>query len=70
MENSFRLMYIEAGVIGKQGARWRPRVHDLHHTAAQHRVEAWYRDGEDVQHMLPQFYEYAPANLFECRGAR
>jgi integrase/recombinase XerD len=31
-----------------------PRLHDLRHTAAVHRVTAWYRSGEDVQRLLPQ----------------
>lgn len=30
-----------------------PRVHDLRHTFAVHRVQQWYRDGEDVQALLP-----------------
>ena len=35
-----------------------PRLHDLRHTAAVHRVLAWYRDGKDVQHLLPQLATY------------
>jgi integrase/recombinase XerD len=31
-----------------------PRLHDLRHTAAVHRVVAWYRSGQDVQRLLPQ----------------
>ena len=31
-----------------------PRLHDLRHSAAVHRVLAWYRSGKDVQHLLPQ----------------
>jgi integrase/recombinase XerD len=31
-----------------------PRLHDLRHTAAVHRVIAWYRSGKDVQRLLPQ----------------
>jgi integrase/recombinase XerD len=58
VEHLFRLVCVEAGVVGKEGARWRPRIHDLRHTAAQHRVEAWYRDGKNVQHMLPQLATY------------
>jgi site-specific recombinase XerD len=30
-----------------------PRLHDLRHTAAVHRVLSWYRSGQDVQRMLP-----------------
>jgi integrase/recombinase XerD len=32
----------------------RPRIHDIRHTAAQHRIEAWYRDRKDVQQLLPK----------------
>jgi integrase/recombinase XerD len=35
-----------------------PRLHDLRHTAAVHRVIAWYRDGKDVQRLLPQLATY------------
>lgn len=35
-----------------------PRLHDLRHTAAAHRVLAWYRDGKDVQRLLPQLATY------------
>jgi integrase/recombinase XerD len=30
-----------------------PRLHDLRHTAAVHRVLSWYRSGQDVQRLLP-----------------
>lgn len=35
-----------------------PRLHDLRHTAAVHRVVAWYRTGKDVQRLLPQLATY------------
>lgn len=35
-----------------------PRLHDLRHTSAVHRVLAWYRDGKDVQRLLPQLATY------------
>jgi integrase/recombinase XerD len=35
-----------------------PRLHDLRHTAAVHRVIAWYRTGKDVQRLLPQLATY------------
>lgn len=35
-----------------------PRMHDLRHTAAVHRVIAWYRSGQDVQRLLPQLATY------------
>jgi integrase len=33
-------------------------MHDLRHTAAVHRVIAWYRSGQDVQRLLPQLATY------------
>ncbi|MEM9670476.1 MAG: tyrosine-type recombinase/integrase [Pseudomonadota bacterium] len=35
-----------------------PRLHDLRHTAAVHRLVAWYRSGKDVQRLLPQLATY------------
>lgn len=35
-----------------------PRLHDLRHTAAVHRVLAWYRAGKDVQLLLPHLATY------------
>lgn len=35
-----------------------PRLHDIRHTAAVHRVIAWYRSGRDVQRLLPQLATY------------
>jgi integrase/recombinase XerD len=35
-----------------------PRLHDLRHTAAVHRVLTWYRAGKDVQRLLPQLATY------------
>lgn len=39
-------------------ARYQPRLHDIRHTAAVHRVIAWYRAGADVQRLLPQLAAY------------
>ena len=39
-------------------ARYQPRIHDIRHTAAVHRVIAWYRTGADVQRLLPQLATY------------
>ena len=39
-------------------ARYQPRIHDIRHTAAVHRVVAWYRAGADVQRLLLQLATY------------
>jgi len=46
-----------AGVRGAPGQRG-PRLHDLRHTFAVHRLLAWYRDGGDVQTRLPLLATY------------
>ena len=47
-----------AGIACPVGERCPPRLHDLRHTAAVHRVVAWYRSGRDVQRLLPQLATY------------
>lgn len=47
-----------AGIQRESSARYQPRIHDLRHTAAVHRVVAWYRTGADVQRLLPQLATY------------
>ena len=47
-----------AGIECPIGEPRPPRLHDLRHTAAVHRVIAWYRSGEDVQRLLPQLATY------------
>jgi site-specific recombinase XerD len=47
-----------AGVSRERGARYQPRIHDVRHTAAVHRLIAWYRAGLDVQLRLPQLATY------------
>jgi len=47
-----------AGINCPLGEPRPPRLHDLRHTAAVHRVVAWYRAGQDVQRLLPQLATY------------
>lgn len=47
-----------AGIERPIGEPGPPRLHDLRHTAAVHRVVAWYRSGQDVQRLLPQLATY------------
>ena len=46
------------GVRRTDGARHGPRLHDLRHTFAVHRLLAWYREGADVQARLPWLATY------------
>jgi integrase/recombinase XerD len=47
-----------AGIGCPPGSSRPPRLHDLRHTAAVHRVIGWYRDGKDVQQLLPKLATY------------
>src|SRR5208282_3109681 len=52
LEDAFLRLRQHVG-IGRQNARYQPRLHDLRHTFAVHRLIAWYRTGADVQRLLP-----------------
>jgi integrase/recombinase XerD len=58
VEESFQRPRERAGVRRSDGARYQPRLHDLPHTFAVHRLIAWYRQGADVQRLLPQLPVY------------
>jgi integrase len=45
-------------VLRQDKARYQPRLHDLRHSAATHRLLSWYQNGVDVQRMLPQLATY------------
>lgn len=47
-----------AGIECPPGELRPPRLHDLRHSAAVHRVLAWYRTGKDVQRLLPKLATY------------
>ena len=54
----FQALRRAAGIECPVGELRPPRLHDLRHTAAVHRVIAWYRSGRDVQRLLPQLATY------------
>jgi len=48
-----------AAGIFRPGGPWRqPRMHDLRYTFAVHRITSWYKQGVDVQRMLPALAVY------------
>ncbi len=47
-----------ARIYREKEARYQPRVHDIRHTMAVHRLLSWYREGADVQRLLPQLSTY------------
>jgi site-specific recombinase XerD len=58
MEYAFQRIRQKAGIIRADGTRYQPRLHDLRHTFAVHRLTSWYRDGKDVQRLLPHLSVY------------
>jgi site-specific recombinase XerD len=54
----FQRVRRQAGVQRETGASYPPRLHDIRHTSATHRLIAWYRGGADVQKLLPQLATY------------
>lgn len=47
-----------AGIAKADGESRNPRIHDLRHTFAVRRLLAWYREGRDVQSLLPKLSVY------------
>ena len=58
VEHTFRRLCEYTGVRRTDGARYQPRLHDLRHTFAVHRLTSWYQQGADVQKLLPQLSTY------------
>lgn len=54
----FQRLRNTAGIDRPAGEPRPPRLHDIRHTAAVHRVLAWYRAGKDTQRLLPQLATY------------
>ena len=57
-ENAFCHIRKAANVFRDDGARYQPRLHDLRHAFAVHRLVTWYRQGADVQRLLPLLSTY------------
>lgn len=58
LQMAFAMIREGAGVRRYDGARYQPRLQDLRHTFATERVVSWYREGRDVQDMLPVLSTY------------
>lgn len=55
---AFRRLCEIADIRRDGGARNQPRMHDLRHSAAVHRVTAWYRCDADLNDLLPKLATY------------
>jgi site-specific recombinase XerD len=65
-EVTFKRLCRRVGVRRKDESRFVPRLHDLRHAFAVHRLTACYREGGDVQRLLPQLSTYLGHVDFEC----
>lgn len=57
-EQAFVRLRDHVGIARADGARYQPRLHDLRHSMAVHRLVAWYQEGAEVQRLLPLLATY------------
>jgi len=58
VQEYFRILCRRAGICRNGGAGEQPRLHDLRHSCALHRLTSWYQQGADVQKLLPHLSTY------------
>lgn len=58
VQKAFDALRRVAGIHNASGQRQVPRLHDLRHSFAVHSLTAWYRQGADVQRLLPALSIY------------
>jgi integrase/recombinase XerD len=58
VEQAFTRLRTYAGVGRVDNARYQPRLHDLRHSFAVHRLTSWYEQGANVQQLLPHLATY------------
>ncbi len=56
--NAFVRLLSHAGIESTNDSRQAPRLHSLRHSFAVHRLTDWYRQGADVQRLLPVLSTY------------
>ena len=54
----FKRLREHAGVVRSTDASYQPRLHDFRHTFAVVRLVTWYREGKNVQRLLPHLSIY------------
>jgi integrase/recombinase XerD len=54
VQQTFKRLREYVGINRIDGARYQPRLHDLRHAFAVHRLTSWYKEGADVQKLLPR----------------
>jgi site-specific recombinase XerD len=58
VDHAFKRLLETTGISRKDDGRRAPCLHALRHTAAVHRLTSWYREGADVQRLLPVLSTY------------
>jgi integrase len=58
VERAFRYLCECCGIRRTDGARYQPRLHDIRHAFCVNRLLEWYRQGADVQRLLPHLSTY------------
>lgn len=58
VRSTFRRLRIQANVSRSDKTICQPRLHDLRHTGAVHRLTAWYHNQEDLNRLLPLLSVY------------
>ena len=58
LAKTFQRLRRVAGITGSDGRFHPPRMHDLRHTFAIHRLTAWIKQGADLNRMLPALAAY------------
>jgi integrase/recombinase XerD len=66
VQGCFRRICAQAGIRRSDARRFQPRLHDLRHTFAVHRLTSWYQQGADVQRLLPQLSTYLGHTSLSC----
>lgn len=55
---TFQRVREQAGIMRNDGSRYQPRMHDLRHTFAVHRLTAWFKHSADMNQMIPALSAY------------
>lgn len=58
LAKSFARLRRMTGIVRHDGASYQPRLHDLRHTFAVHRVTLWFKQRADMNRMLPALSAY------------
>ncbi len=58
LQAHFRRVRALSGIQRSDGARYQPRLHDIRHSFAVHRLTSWYQQGVDVQKMVAHLSVY------------